>query len=186
MPSALTHPAVPIALRFIYPEGQVPARFLATGIVCSVIPDLDVIGFRFGIRYEDMLGHRGLTHSILFAALLSAVTFAVLRRPNALRSSGIALFIYLFLSAASHGFLDSFTNGGLGVAFFAPFSDARYFMPWTPIEVSPIGAARFFSSRGVQIIKSEILWVWVPCLTVAVLSFLSRKMIGGERTGDNS
>jgi len=41
------------------------------GVACSVMPDLDVIGFRFGIRYGDFWGHRGFTHSLLFAALLA-------------------------------------------------------------------------------------------------------------------
>ena len=32
-----------------------------------MLPDLDVIGFFFGVRYDDMLGHRGITHSLAFA-----------------------------------------------------------------------------------------------------------------------
>jgi inner membrane protein len=46
-------------------------RVLTIGALCSVIPDLDVIGFRFGIRYGDFWGHRGFTHSLVFAALLA-------------------------------------------------------------------------------------------------------------------
>lgn len=30
------------------------------------------------------------------------------------------------------------TDGGLGVAFFSPFDNKRYFLPWRPIRVSPI------------------------------------------------
>jgi hypothetical protein len=26
--------------------------------VCSTLPDIDVVGFRFGIRYGDFCGHR--------------------------------------------------------------------------------------------------------------------------------
>jgi membrane-bound metal-dependent hydrolase YbcI (DUF457 family) len=37
---------------------------------CSVILDLEVIGFRFGIHYGDFWGHRGFTHSLVFAAFL--------------------------------------------------------------------------------------------------------------------
>ena len=43
-----------------------------------MIPDLDVIGFSFGIQYADMLGHRGLTHSIFFAILLGALVTYIL------------------------------------------------------------------------------------------------------------
>jgi hypothetical protein len=40
------------------------------------------------------------------------------------------------------------TDGGLGAAFFAPFDNKRYFLPWRPIQVSPISVHRFFTPRG--------------------------------------
>jgi inner membrane protein len=46
---------------------------------------------------------------------------------------GIALCIAV--ATASHGILDAFTNGGLGVAFFAPFDKTRYFFPVTPMKL---------------------------------------------------
>jgi len=60
--------------------------------------------------------------------------------------------------------LDALTNGGLGVAFFSPFDTQRYFFPWTPIQVSPIGASRFFSTRGIDVLWSEIVWIWGPAI----------------------
>ena len=47
-------------------------------MVCSVVPDLDVIGFYFGIPYGDLWGHRGLTHSLPFAGVLSALFVGLL------------------------------------------------------------------------------------------------------------
>ena len=55
----------------------------------------------------------------------------------------VATFAFLFLCTMSHALLDALTDGGLGVAFFSPFSNERYFFPWTPIRVS-----RFFSARA--------------------------------------
>jgi inner membrane protein len=52
--------------------------------------------------------------------------------------------------------LDAMTNGGLGVAFFAPFDTTRYFFPWRPITVSPIGVGSFFTHRGALVVLSEI------------------------------
>jgi inner membrane protein len=72
------------------------------------------------------------------------------------------LFEYLFVATASHGLLDAMTNGGLGGAFFSPFSNHRYFLPWKPIRVSPISVHRFFSGRGYAVLQSELLWIWVP------------------------
>ncbi len=146
-----------------------------TGAICSVIPDLDVIGFRFGIRYGDFWGHRGFTHSILFAALLaSAATLTVFHHVSP-GLDRLRMCIYLFLATASHGFLDAMTDGGLGVAFFAPFDNNRYFLPFRPIHVSPIGAGRFFTHRGLEVLQSELLWIWLPAALVALSVWLIRR-----------
>ena len=86
------------------------------------------------------------------------------------------MWIYFFLATASHGFLDSMTDGGLGVAFFAPFDNRRYFLSWTPIRVSPIGIGRFFTSRGYAVLQSELLWIWVPSgVLIGSALFLRRR-----------
>ena len=82
-----------------------------------------------------------------------------------------------FLVTASHGILDALTNGGLGVAFFSPFDSARYFFPWRPISVSPVGVGRFFSAQGVAILASEIQYAWLPLATFwAVAGVLRRRL----------
>jgi inner membrane protein len=173
MCSILTHPIVPVALSVFLPRETATATLLLAGAVCSIIPDLDVIGFGFGIRYNDMLGHRGLTHSILLAAALGALLSFTLFR-NA-QGSHWVIFLFLFLSTLSHTLLDMLTNGGLGVALFAPFSNERYFFPWRPIEVSPIGIGSFFSEWGVRVILSELRWVWLPSAVVFALGHIARR-----------
>ena len=113
-------------------------------------------------------GHRGFTHSLAFAALLAAAVSlsSGWLRPQIRRFS---LFVYLFLATASHGLLDAMTDGGLGVAFFSPFNNRRYFLPWRPIRVSPIGITRFFSTRGLAVLKTEMMWIWVPSIFVVLL-----------------
>ena len=56
---------------------------------------------------------------------------------------GWVIFSFLFASTLSHGLVDMLTNGGLGVALLAPFDNGRYFFPFRPIEVSPLGIANF-------------------------------------------
>ncbi len=170
---------------FFYKPG-VPKRVWVVGAVCSVIPDIDVIGFRFGIRYGDFWGHRGFTHSLVFAAVLaSAVVFLGFRAglPNISR---LSMWTYFFLATASHGLLDAMTDGGLGVAFFAPFDNHRYFLPWTPIRESPIGLGRFFTIRGSAVIRSELLWIWVPvgALVVSALLLRSRRPASHARPNE--
>jgi inner membrane protein len=150
-------------------------RFWYMAALCSAIPDIDVIGFRFGVQYGDLWGHRGMTHSLLFAATLGLAAAA--RFKPDWKGDGRRLALVFVLIAASHGFLDAFTNGGLGVAFFSPFDRTRYFFPWTPIEVSPIGAARFFSQRGLVVLRSELKWIWLPSLAGgAVIRLLTRRL----------
>ena len=168
MPSAFSHAAAALGIGAACFGRDVPARVLGLGALCAAIPDLDVIGFRFGVRYGDLLGHRGLTHSLLFAAVVAALAAPLVRTADGPRLT--KLWAFLFLATASHGLLDAMTDGGLGVAFFAPFQNARYFFPFRPIVVSPIGIGRFFSGRGLAVIKSELLWVWLPSAVLAAIA----------------
>jgi len=169
MPSAIAHAAPALALIPLFERPGTPKRLWALGVVCAAAPDLDVLAFRFGIPYEHVLGHRGLSHSLPFAAALAAlVCFIAFPRPGPGFSRARA-WTYLFLATASHGLLDCFTNGGLGVALFSPFDDHRYFSAFRPIEVSPLGVRAFLSERGVAILVNELVWVWLPCAILAAL-----------------
>lgn len=163
MPTILSHAVAALGIGTAVFGRKASGRVLALGAVCSMLPDADVIGFSLGIRYGDLLGHRGLSHSLLFA-----VALAILATPLARSKDGPGwgkLWTYLFLATASHGLLDALTNGGLGVAFFAPFDKTRYFFPFRPIQVSPIGPG-FFSRQGMVVIASELLWIWLPTLAL--------------------
>jgi inner membrane protein len=173
VPSAFGHVAPALALLPLFRTARTPARLWLAGVACAVAPDLDVLALGF-VPHESMLGHRGLTHSLPFAVALAALAaFAALPRASA-GVSRLAAWLYLFLATASHGLLDACTNGGRGVALFAPFSAARFFFPFRPIEVSPLGVARFFSERGLEVLRSELVWVWLPCALLAALAVALR------------
>jgi inner membrane protein len=179
MASIVSHPAVPLAIAVALGSSQVSPRLALTACVASALPDIDVLGFAAGVPYGHVLGHRGFTHSVLFALLL-AVAAAVLAKP--LRAAPAVTAAIVFVAAVSHGLLDACTTGGLGVAFFAPFSNHRYFLPWPVIQVSPIGVAPFFSERGVSVLASELRWIWLPSTLAAGLGFVIRKVAAGVRT----
>ena len=172
MCTVITHPAVPLALSAFLPAEIATAPLIFTGALCSIVPDLDVITFDFGIEYGSMFGHRGFTHSIPFAILWAAIVSIVFFRRS--EASILVVFLFLLISTLSHPFLDALTNGGLGVAIFSPFSNHRYFSPWRPIAVSPIGFG-FLSSRGTAVLWSEIKWVWVPSSVVFFLGLALRR-----------
>jgi inner membrane protein len=121
--------------------------------VVSLLPDIDVIGFSLGVHYGDPWGHRGATHSLMFAvAIAGALGLAAraLKRPP-LRTWAIATGVLV-----SHGLLDTLTTGGLGSALLWPFDLTRYFAPWRPIPVAPIGLS-FFSVSGCFVATTEIV-----------------------------
>jgi inner membrane protein len=171
----ISHGVAAIAIGKVFTREPMPPRFWVLSVVCAMLPDIDVLSFAFGIRYSDMLGHRGLTHSLPFA-LATGFIAAWLSLRGAPQPTGkwFMLIVYFFLTTASHGLLDAMTDGGLGVAFFAPFSNQRYFLPWRPIEVSPIGLNFFFSSRSLVVIWSEIKWIWIPSALVFAVAELVR------------
>lgn len=182
MASVFSHAVAALSIGACFYRQGIPRRLWAIGAVCAAIPDLDVIGFDFGIRYGDFWGHRGFTHSLLFAALLAAVAL-VWARPEKQSPAGAPwMWAYLFLATASHGLLDAMTDGGLGVAFFSPFNNQRYFLPWRPILVSPIGIDAFFTRYGAAVLRNEFVWIWLPALSIAGAAWIIQKQrpLGAE------
>jgi len=174
MASAFAHAFTAAALALAVTPGRWLPRLLLVAVVCSVLPDLDVVGFGWGVRYGDFLGHRGFSHSLVFAALTAGfVTWLCFRggRWDGLR---LRIALLLFVVTASHGLLDALTNGGLGVAFFSPFDDTRYFLPYRPVEVSPLGVGAFFTPRALPLLWTE--WVWIG-LPVSLLAWVLRGFV---------
>jgi inner membrane protein len=67
------------------------------------------------------------------------------------------------------------TDGGLGVAFFSPFDQTRYFFPVRPVVVSPIGVNAFVSVDGLRVLISEAIWIWFPATVWLVASRAVRR-----------
>lgn len=172
MASAFSHPAVPLAL-VITLGHKITFRLFVFAALVSAAPDLDFLGHQLGVPYSSPWGHRGFTHSLFFAFIFA---LCVIPFSKVFKCSRAAVFITIFFSLASHGIVDGLTNGGLGVAYFWPFNNERYFLSWRVIEVAPLSISRFFTERGIEIIKSEFYYLWLPCLLSAGLLrlFLSR------------
>lgn len=151
--------------------------FWVLAIFCCAIPDADVVMFKFNIPYEHPFGHRGFTHSLFFALLLAVIIKSTFYSSIKLNSKkGLLIILLFFLITASHGVLDAMTNGGKGIAFFGPFDNTRYFLPWRPIQVSPMSAARFFTERGVEIMMNEIIWIGIPGSLFILVTSLIKKV----------
>ncbi len=179
MATVISHSIAALAVGKAFAPPNMPPKFWTLTAICAALPDADVITFSFNIRYGDMLGHRGLTHSFLFALAVSLLIVPIFFRQVTLGSATwFTLLLYFFIVTASHGVLDALTNGGLGVAFFAPFTNNRYFFPWRPIEVSPLGIEPFFTTRVVAVLLSELTWIWLPSGVVIAVSWVYGRKLG--------
>jgi inner membrane protein len=178
MASAFAHALSATAIRTVTPKIVNGYRLLALGIICSILPDIDSIGYVLGIPYSSPWGHRGMTHSLSFALLLAVLlTWLFYRKHQLTRAAYGLITFYLFVATASHGLLDAMTNGGLGIAFFAPFDNSRYFLPYRPIAVSPIGIKSFFSEWGQRVILSELIWIGIPCTFVLLFGWVGKRLL---------
>ena len=186
MASLFSHAVAAGAIGATFYRSGWPARAWGLGAACAILPDADVIGVPLGIPLGSLLGHRGLSHSLVFAAVLAAVVVPVFGAAMRADVSRSRLWLYVFLATASHGILDALTNGGPGVAFFAPFDQARYFFPFRPLVVSPLGIRPFFSEWGLRVIESELLWIGLPSLIFVGLVVLVRRGINRGPNGDTT
>ena len=155
--ASLGHVAVGAAAARIYGATVTDQRpsfgAVAFWSAVSLLPDADVVGFAVGVHYGDEWGHRGATHSFVFAAAVGLIIgiFAPMVRRPAMRTA-----ITASLVLASHPLLDVLTDGGLGCALFWPFDQTRYFAPWRPLPVAPIGLG-MFSSYGMFVVSAEAI-----------------------------
>ncbi|WP_310600464.1 metal-dependent hydrolase [Desulfobulbus sp.] len=174
MPTVITHLAIPLAVGLGLGRRIVPGPLLACGVAASVLPDLDVVGFKLGIAYAADLGHRGFSHSIVFALAVALIAATILR---SFRVPWATSFWFLLFALVSHSLLDACTTGGKGVALLWPFSGHRFFAPYQVIEVSPLSITRFMSDRGIAVLLSELYCVWMPSAALGTLLLGGRRLI---------
>lgn len=146
-------------------------KALAFAGLCAAIPDADVLAFRYGISYTSIWGHRGWTHSIGFALGFGILVAWLFYRKEA---DWWKMALWFVLATFSHPLLDMLTTGGRGCALWWPLSEERLFFPIRVIKVSPLSAGAFFSEWGLAVLRSEALWIGLPCLILIVISRLRR------------
>src|SRR5262249_26209256 len=128
--------------------------------------------FRFGIPYGSRFGHRGFSHSLCCATLLSVLVAAIGSSYFGVPWWLLASFAWMVVVV--HSLLDALTDGGMGIAFPPRCAARRYFLPWRPVRVSPIGLA-VFSRWGLRALLSEVTWIWLPlAVLVGIAELMGR------------
>ncbi|MFN0202331.1 MAG: metal-dependent hydrolase [Bacteroidia bacterium] len=167
MASIITHSLVGLGAALMMPKDWRTSIFLAVATIAPSLPDLDVLGFYAGIPYGSFWGHRGFIHSFCFAFLLSALLTIIVRTHQ--KTTFVKLWLFLGTIISTHGILDAMTTGGHGIALFSPWNDERIFLPWRVIQVSPMHLSQFFSEWGLEVLKSEMIYVWLPLFLLLFL-----------------
>jgi inner membrane protein len=154
MATDYTHAVVGLGLARLYANKPMPWAYWGLAFVLPVLPDLDVFSTA---AYGTWLGHRGFTHSLLFALSLGVVVAGLTFRY--FRANWWSLAALFFLMIASHGLLDAATSGGENVPLFWPLA-GRY-GNWGLIPVSDI-ALDLPDPRYSHAIRAELLRIWLP------------------------
>lgn len=94
------------------------------GAIAGTIPDLDVFAGKLMDTVDALIFHRGMTHSITFALILSPILGYYLKQLYKKNpTTGKEWTLLIFLSLFTHALLDCFTTWG--TQLFWPFSDER-------------------------------------------------------------
>jgi inner membrane protein len=162
MATLYTHAAAGLGIARLATARPMPWPYwvAAAGLPC--IPDLDVFSTA---AYGSPMGHRGITHSLVFALATGAVAAGLLYRRFGFRWCHLAGLYFVIV--ASHGLLDAMTWGGEAIPFFWPFGGRCG--NWGPIPVSDI-AFELPNPRTSRSIRAELLWVWLPVLLLVAAS----------------
>ena len=125
-------------------------RLWSTMMACSalaMLPDADTFLLLCGVADRGLAGHRGFTHTPLFALLVGAIAVAIGRARGWRRPPWTGFIATLLV--ASHELLDAMAQDGRGMLFLWPLSMHRYHFPFRPIPDIPTGL-QIFSRLGLR------------------------------------
>ena len=110
-------------------------------LLLPMLPDADA-AMHVWVKYGHDLGHRGITHSLLFALIFALGLAWLLQRLGRAERSHQALgrmTLAFFLLLASHSLTDAMTTGGKAPSLLWPVKSEGVWMPKRFIPVSPMG-----------------------------------------------
>jgi inner membrane protein len=182
VPTIFSHALLPLIGAVALPNAGLSKQLVIAGMIAAVLPDADVItGRLFEIPHTHDFGHRGATHTFVFAILIAC---AALLRAQMLRARPAVAFLFVALATLSHPLADMLTEGGKGIMILWPFEDARFKFFAHPIEASPVGLKAFESGIIWQVLASEALWLLLPAMFVAFFARFALKTLPPSESAD--
>jgi inner membrane protein len=165
MPLPVAHALVGATIAVAVLPREMPRRLRAIALAAAlaVAPDLDFSApWLLDLEHD---WHRGFTHSVFFALIVTALIHAYYKaaRWRETLSAGLALL--------SHGLLDSVTTASdRGVALLWPFSSQRISLGWFPIDGYFIGNDALYDNVLRMFLElAQELIIFLPFLLLALL-----------------
>jgi inner membrane protein len=122
---SLTHLAIGALIGEAYAGKRLGRRALLFGAMYQSIPDIDFIGAFFLSPTENLLVHRGFTHSFLFAILITIIVSFFANRWRKAKDFGFSNWvIFVGIEIFVHLVLDGLNAYGVG--WLEPFSHKRF------------------------------------------------------------
>ena len=133
-------------------------RFWCLVIVCSILPDIDSIGFLMGVPYGNLWGHRGMTHSLVFSRSPCALPLGMLQQSVSPASGSSRVLLFRGDGFARRS--GCHDQRRIGCRLLLSLQSATLLLFVAADSCLSHRLTRFFTNRGLRIYASEILWVW--------------------------
>ncbi len=121
---SLTHIALGACMGDAFAGRKVGKKAMIWGALAQSIPDIDFVAAFWQNTSQNLLTHRGITHSILFCLLATFVMAYLAEKWHRPHNISFRRWAWFFGSVIlMHIFLDAFNNYGVG--WFEPFTNYR-------------------------------------------------------------
>jgi inner membrane protein len=121
---SLTHIVLGACIGEAFADKKVGKRAMICGILAQGVPDLDFLLSPLLDPTQDLLVHRGFSHSFLFAAFIIPLFAVLANRFHRPHNIPLSKWIFFFtIAIGSHLFIDAFNNYGIG--WLEPFDHRR-------------------------------------------------------------
>ena len=180
---SVTHIALGACIGELFVGNKVGRKALLWGAVAQSFPDIDFITAFWMDTTDELLAHRGFTHSLLFAALLTPILAFLAERWH--RPHNISLtkwHVFFGTEILLHIFLDAFN--AYGTAWFEPFSHIRFSFhtlfvaePLFSIWVGIAFAALLITRRNQKKRKIWSVFGLAMCFIYILISVVNKVMV---------
>jgi inner membrane protein len=122
---SLTHIAIGACIGDLFLGKKIGKRAMLYGAIAASLPDIDFVASFWLSGPDDLMAHRGFTHSFLFGLLFILALAFLFRHRHRIEKIPIKTWLlFMGTEIASHLFLDVFNAYGIG--WFEPFSHRRF------------------------------------------------------------